>query len=90
MRILILAVLAIGLVGCAAAQPYRDATNRGRTIADMQIDGAICQTVLPSPPAQKPPTLCPTCDAIDSLSIQIKRQRLFDGCMSMHGWAAAR
>lgn len=90
MRILIVTVLSVGLVGCAAPQPYRDATNRGRTITDMQIDGAICQTFLPSPPAKKPPTLCPTCDAINSLSTQVKRQRLFGRCMSEHGWAAAR
>jgi hypothetical protein len=90
MRKLALAILLIGTVGCATQQPYRDATNRGRSVTDMQIDGAICQTVLPGPPAAKSPPLCPACAAVDSISTSIKRQRVFDNCMKSHGWEAAR
>jgi len=86
-----LALLLVCAVGCTTQQPYRDATSRGRTVTDMQIDGAICQTVLPSAPAGKsPPPLCPACAAVESISTQIKRQRLFDNCMHAHGWEVAR
>jgi hypothetical protein len=78
------------VAACAAQQPYRDATNRGRTTQDMQADGAICQTVLPSPTPPKPPTLCPACDLIESAEAKIKRQRLFDNCMRSRGWEVAR
>jgi hypothetical protein len=89
MRNLILVLLLVCTVGCTAEQPYRDSTNRGRTVADMQIDGAICQTVLPSP-AKQVPSLCPACDLIDSAATKIKRQRIFDSCMKTRGWAVAR
>lgn len=85
-----LALLLVCVVGCTAQQAYRDTTNRGRTVADMQIDGAICQTALPSQAAKQAPTLCPASDLIDSAATKIKRQRIFDSCMNAHGWAIAR
>jgi hypothetical protein len=91
MRKSISALLVACVVGCAAQQPYRDATDRGRTITDMQIDGAICQTVLPpSPSNSQSQPLCPLCTAIDTVSTKIKRQRVFDNCMKIHGWGATR
>ncbi len=89
MRNPVLALLLVCVVGCTTQQPYRDSTNRGRTVADMQIDGAICQTVLPSP-AKQVPSLCPACDLIDSAAAKIKRQRIFDNCMKSRGWAVTR
>jgi hypothetical protein len=90
MRIWTLALFFICVAGCTTQQPYRDATNSGRTFTDMQIDGAICQTVLPNPPNAKSQSLCPACAAVDSISAQIKRQRIFDNCMKAHGWEIAR
>lgn len=84
------ALLFIFAAGCAAEQPYRDATNQGRTVSDMQIDGAICQTVLPSLPEKQAPSLCPACDLFDAAATKIKRQRVFDNCMKARGWDAAR
>jgi hypothetical protein len=58
----------------------------------MQIDGAICQTVLPSPaPAtRRRRRSVPACAAIESIAEKIKRQRLFDNCMKSRGWEVAR
>jgi hypothetical protein len=90
MRIWTSALFFICLTGCTTQQPYQDATNSGRTVTDMQIDGAICQTVLPNLPDPKSQSLCPACAAIDSISAQIKRRRIFDNCMRAHGWEATR
>jgi hypothetical protein len=85
-----LALLFLCAVGCTTLQPFRDATGRGRTVEDMQIDGAICQTVLPNPPAKQASSLCPACDLLDSAATKVKRKRIFDNCMKAHGWSAAR
>jgi len=92
MRKVTVALFLLWVAGCTTQQPYRDATNRGRTVADMQIDGAICQTVLPNPaPAtQAPPPLCQACAAIESIAAKIKRQRIFDKCMKSRGGQVAR
>jgi hypothetical protein len=90
MRMWTFALFFICLVGCTTQQPYRDATKSGRTVADMQIDGAICQAVLPNQPAKQAPSLCPACDLVDSAATKIKRQRIFDNCMKAHGWEVAR
>ncbi len=90
MRIPALALLLICVTSCATREPYRDVTDRKRAVTDMQVDGAICQTVLPPLPPPQPPTLCPVCAAVDATVAKAKRQKLFDNCMKTHGWEATR